>query len=178
MALWKTVKGFRATSSALDAVNNDFACDREDREYWWTTLSPSLAALLERSAYGAQDQQYYLRFFHAHIAPALGPRPRYGKPFYSSGLTHDNTPMEFSQDWKENSPDQQLVRYTIEPVARASGSASDPFNQNTGREVLGRIAQDFPGIDLQRFDRFFQETFVPYEASDMAISVNSHVNPR
>ncbi|KAK8037823.1 Indole prenyltransferase tdiB [Apiospora marii] len=167
MSLWKTVSDFRTTHSALDAVNNEIACDREDREYWWATLSPSLAALLERCEYSEQDQQYYLSWFHQHIAPALGPRPRYGKPFYSSGLTHDNTPLEFSQNWKENSS-AQLVRFTIEPVTRASGSAGDPFNQKTARDVLGRIAQDVPGggVDLKRFDHFFRETFVPYEASE------------
>ncbi|KAK8102048.1 dimethylallyl tryptophan synthase protein [Apiospora sp. TS-2023a] len=166
MSLWKTVQDFRASHSAVDTVNNGISCDVEDREYWCATLSPSLVALLDKCEYSDEDQQYYLRWFHRHIAPALGPRPRYGKPFYSSGLTHDNTPLEFGQNWKVKS-DSQLVCFTIEPVTRESGSAADPFNQRTARDLLCRIAHVVPGgIGIKRFDHFFREAFVPYEASE------------
>ena len=165
MALWQEISGYRHTLSALEQTNDNIELGREDQAYWWNSLAPSLAALLERNQYSEEEQLYYLRWFHQWIAPALGPRPRYGKPFYASGLTHDKSCIEFSQNWKEKSP-EQLVRFTLEPSTRESGTASDLFNQKAAKDVLTRMAREVPGIDLKRFDHFFTETSVPEEVSE------------
>nr|BDX35609.1 DMATS-type prenyltransferase StrI [Stachybotrys sp.] len=165
MSIWQEISAYRHTLSSLEKTNYEISSEREDQAFWWNSLSPSLAALLEKNKYPEEEQQYYLRWFHTWIAPALGVRPRYGKPYYTSGLTHDKSPLEFSQNWKENSPDQ-LVRFTLEPASRESGTASDPFNQKIAKDVITRMSKHVPGIDLKRFEHFFQETSVPFEASD------------
>lgn len=156
---------FIKSLSTLDQVNQDIQTDRADQAFWWGALGQPLATLFRTSQYSENDQLYYLRWFHQHIMPALGPRPSHGKPHYGAWLTHDGSRLEYSLNWKERKLDQ-TIRFTIEPSSRQAGTAADPLNQRAAKDLLTAMVKEVPGIDLTRFDLFYSETRVPDDAAD------------
>lgn len=151
--------------SALGLVNADKISKEEDQAYWWGVLGQPLNRLLQTSKYSEGDQLYYPAWFHQYIAPALGPRPAGGKPYYGAWLTYDGSPLEYSLNWKEKKL-EQTIRFTIEPASRKAGTPADPLNQLAAKELLTLMAKEIPGIDLTRFELFHSETRVPDEAAD------------
>lgn len=161
----------------LDEVDQEIRSDSEDRAYWWEAMSGSLATLLQTNQYSDEAQRHYIRWFYKWVPPALGPRPINGKPYYGSWLTHDQSPFEFSINWKEKSG-KQIVRFTFEPCTKQAGTATDPINQLGSKEFMNTISKDVPGLDLTRFNQFLEATNVPSDRVDDAIAKYPPIFPR
>ncbi|KAJ8108563.1 hypothetical protein OPT61_g8088 [Boeremia exigua] len=151
----------------LDQVNQEVRSNSEDEAFWWHILSEPLASLLQANQYSTEVQLHYLRWFQKCIPSALGPRPIDGKPYYGSWITHDLSPLEYSLNWKEKSA-KQIIRFTIEPVARQAGTAADPLNQLSAKEFLTGLSSDLPDLDLARFNQFLDATNVPNDGVEDA----------
>ncbi|KAK7745572.1 hypothetical protein SLS53_003072 [Cytospora paraplurivora] len=115
------------------------------------------------------DQVNYLGWFLRRITPALGPRPLDGKPHWGSSFTPDGSPLEYSLNWKQKTH-RQTVRFTIEPVGEAAGSAADILNQLAAKDALTGMTDEVPGLDLQRFILLSSETGVPNEAGQEVLA--------
>jgi DMATS type aromatic prenyltransferase len=161
----------------LDEVNQEIRSDSEDRAFWWAAISGTLATLLQANQYSNKAQRHYLRWFYKWVPPALGPRPISGKPYDGSWVTHDQSPFEFSINWKEKSR-KQLIRFTFEPTTKQAGTASDPINQLGTKEFMNTISKDVPGLDLTRFHQFLEATNVPSDSVDDAIAKHPLNFPR
>lgn len=149
----------------FDQVNQEIQHVNEDHFFWWGALGRSFASLLSASQYCHKQQLQYLRWFYKTIAPSLGPRPTNGKPHYAATFTYDGSPFEYSLNWKEKKA-SQIIRFTTEPSSLEAGTAADPFNQLTAKEVLKGLTEYIPGLDLTRFTILLSATNVPNEAAD------------
>ena len=161
----------------LSQVNQTICPDSEDRAFWWGALSEPLASLLQSYQYSDEVQLKYLRWFYQWVLPALGPRPVDGKPYYGSWITHDLSPLEYSLNWKEKSP-KQTIRFTLEPITKEAGTASDPINQLGALEFLKTVSKDVPSLDLTRFNHFLEATNVPEDGIDDALAKIPSFFPR
>lgn len=89
------------------------------------------------------------------MGPAPGPD---GGLKWSSLLGVEGSPMEYS--WKWNTPNGKPdVRYTMEAINQFTGTGMDPLNQTAAREMMYRIAEAVPTIDLTWFNHFFATLF-------------------
>jgi len=133
----------------------------ENERFWWHATARSLSTLLSSSEYTTNDQQFYLQWFHRYIIGALGPQPISGiKPLFAPCPVFDGSAVEHSINWNERSF-QRTVRFTMEATGFEAGTATDPFNQQETRRLLTRMRDDGLGVDLQHFDIFAQELFLP-----------------
>lgn len=153
----------------LDEVNQELCSNSEDRAFWWEAMSGTLATLLQANNYSDEAQRHYLRWFYQWVAPALGPRPINGKPYYGSSLTHDLSPFEFSINWKEKSR-KQIIRFAFEPTTKQAGTATDPINQLGAKAFMNTISKEVPGLDLTWFNLLLKATNVPSGGVDDAIA--------
>lgn len=55
----------------------------------------------------------------------------------------------------------KTVRFGIEPVGPLAGTRWDPFNQNAIRSLMHKIQPCMPQLDLDLFEHFFHEFYVP-----------------
>lgn len=84
----------------------------------------------------------------------MGPKPAPdGSLKWQSLLGVEGSPMEYS--WKWNTPTSEPdVRFTMEAINQFTGTAMDPLNQTASREMLHRIAEAVPTIDLTWVNHF------------------------
>ncbi|KAK3936140.1 tryptophan dimethylallyltransferase-domain-containing protein [Diplogelasinospora grovesii] len=111
-----------------------------DCDYWWALTGEHLASMLDAAGY---------------TVPYMGPKPGAdGSLKWPSLLGVEGSPMEYS--WKWNTPTSDPdVRFTMEAINQFAGSAMDPLNQTATREMLHRIAETVPTIDLTWVNHFF-----------------------
>ncbi|KAI1824890.1 dimethylallyl tryptophan synthase GliD1 [Xylaria intraflava] len=130
-----------------------------DSDYWWKLTGEHLANMLEAAGY-TTERQYSAMLFHYHwIVPYMGPRPAAdGSLKWKSLLGVEGSPIEYS--WKWNTPTHEPdVRYTMEPINRFTGTAMDPLNQNASKEMLHRISEIVPSVDLTWVNHFLATLF-------------------
>jgi DMATS type aromatic prenyltransferase len=89
----------------------------------------------------------------------MGPAPAPdGTLKWKSLLGVEGSPMEYS--WKWNTPTKEPdVRFTMEAINQFTGTALDPLNQTASREMLHRIAEAVPSVDLTWANHFFATLF-------------------
>ncbi|KAI0469319.1 dimethylallyl tryptophan synthase GliD1 [Xylaria cf. heliscus] len=125
-----------------------------DSDYWWKLTGAHLATMLDAAGYELQ-RQYEALLFHYHwIVPYMGPKPAAdGSLKWQSLLGVEGSPIEYS--WKWNTPTSEPdVRFTMEAINQFTGSAMDPLNQTASREMLHRIAEAVPTVDLTWVNHF------------------------
>ncbi|KAL4867064.1 hypothetical protein BDV12DRAFT_210075 [Aspergillus spectabilis] len=131
-----------------------------DADAWWQLTGRHLAVLLDAAAYPI-ERQYECLLYHYHYAtPYIGPAPGESgfTPKWKSKLQLDGTPFEFS--WKWNNPDgEPEVRIGLEPIGPMAGTALDPLNHATTREVLHKLCSAVPGADLTWTHHFLATLF-------------------
>ncbi|ROV98477.1 hypothetical protein VPNG_08538 [Cytospora leucostoma] len=130
-----------------------------DSDYWWKLTGEHLATMLDAAGYTLQ-RQYDALLFHYHwIVPYMGPKPKPdGSLQWPSLLGVEGSPMEYS--WKWNTPTSEPdVRFTMEAINRFAGTSLDPLNQTASREMLHRISEAVPTIDLTWVNHFFATLF-------------------
>lgn len=89
------------------------------------------------------------------MGPAPGPD---GNLKWKSLLGVEGSPIEYSWKWNTaaGKPD---VRYTTEAIGSFTGTSLDPLNQQATLEMLHRIADVVPTIDLTWTNHFFATLF-------------------
>ncbi|KAI2643565.1 dimethylallyl tryptophan synthase GliD1 [Xylaria nigripes] len=130
-----------------------------DCDYWWKLTGEHLANMLEAAGYDL-ERRYSAMLFHYHwIVPYMGPRPvADGTVKWKSLLGVDGSPIEYS--WKWNTPNKEPdVRYTMEPINQFTGTAMDPLNQTASKEMLHRISEIVPTVDLTWYNHFLATLF-------------------
>ncbi|KAI0199299.1 dimethylallyl tryptophan synthase GliD1 [Astrocystis sublimbata] len=141
------------------ALNQWLPSRDADSDYWWKLTGEHLARMLEAAGY-TTERQYSALLFHYHlIVPYLGPKPRAdGTLQWPSLLGVEGSPIEYS--WKWNTPTKGPdVRYTMEPINQFTGTAMDPLNQAPSKEMLHRISQIVPTVDLTWVNHFLATLF-------------------
>ncbi|KAI0147389.1 dimethylallyl tryptophan synthase GliD1 [Xylariaceae sp. FL1272] len=130
-----------------------------DSDYWWKLTGEHLAIMLEAAGYTAEKQYSALLFHHHWIVPYMGPKPKDdGTVKWPSLLGVEGSPIEYS--WKWNTPTKGPdVRYTMESINQLTGTAMDPLNQVPAKEMLHRISEIVPTVDLTWVNHFFATLF-------------------
>ncbi|KAI0393716.1 dimethylallyl tryptophan synthase GliD1 [Xylariaceae sp. FL0594] len=125
-----------------------------DSDYWWKLTGEHLANMLEAAGYTLERQYSSLLFHYHYVVPYMGPKPGPdGTLKWPSLLGVEGSPIEYS--WKWNTPTKEPdVRYTMEPINQFSGTAMDPLNQAASKEMLHRISEVVPTVDLTWVNHF------------------------
>ena len=95
-----------------------------------------------------------MQFYHRRILTNLGPCAiSNGEPTrWKSFMTDDSTPLEFSWNWGSASkPPDKRVRFSLEAIGPAAGSAVDPWNMKASLKLLRQLELELPSLDLQWF---------------------------
>ncbi|KAF9728935.1 hypothetical protein PMIN06_010359 [Paraphaeosphaeria minitans] len=145
-------KSWQSLSLLLPQRNPDY-------DFWWGLTGPHLATMLENAGYSS-EKQFEMLLFHFHWSVTyLGPRPRQGvDPKWKSLLEPDGSPIEYSWKWNTASSEPD-VRFTMEPINEFSGTALDPLNQQPSLELLHRLAERLPSVDLTWVHHFYTSCF-------------------
>jgi DMATS type aromatic prenyltransferase len=77
---------------------------------------------------------------------------------WKSLLQADGTPIEYSWKWN-TSQGRPEVRIAQEPIGPWAGTELDPLNQLATRELLHRLSQAIPSVNLEWSDHFFATLF-------------------
>ncbi len=161
-------------------LTNVLQFENEDQRTWWEEIASIIGNMMERAAYDAHLQYFYLLLFHEYILSALGPRPRSdGSARWKSFMTDDFTPIEVSWNFSAN---QSLVRFGIEPIGAFAGTPQDPFNDYRAIELIermGHVAAAADYLDLQWFNHFANSFTVPNDRAQQIsekLPKNEHVS--
>jgi len=109
-------------------------------------------------------------------------------------MTDDFSPVEYS--WKWGLGDERPeIRFSLEPIGPYAGTAVDPYNQASVKELLFQMNAAIPGVDITWFDRFARDfqpretdqafesewgssMFTAFEFSENDIGVKAYYMPR
>lgn len=131
----------------------------EPHGLWWNRHAGIALAVLLHDAEYHQDLQYRdLKFFAQVITPCLGvsrETVKGGTPPWPSFMTDDGTPIELSWDWGTGDA-LPTVRYSVEPIGPAAGTALDPGNLAIGAPFLQRLRRHLPLMRLEWFQHFWE----------------------
>nr|DAD54580.1 TPA_asm: DMATS-type prenyltransferase [Fusarium equiseti] len=125
---------------------------------WWKLIGSQLCLLAQEARYPIEKQFEILLFLYAKVLPRVGPLNK-GEKFnspsrYTSLLTDDGTPFEYSWKWN-NSTSSPDIRYCIEAIGSHTGSSTDPYNYLETEKLLTQdLASCVPGLDLTWFHHF------------------------
>lgn len=89
----------------------------------------------------------------------MGPAPRKdGRLKWNSLLGNEGSPIEYSWKWNtaKGKPD---VRYCVEAIGPYAGRALDPLNQDATLEMLHRLQDVVPTVDLAWTNHFAATLF-------------------
>lgn len=126
--------------------------------YWWRICGYALAVLLGNADYSYAAQIRILDFFARCIAPKLGIANEPGVERWKSFMTDDHNPIELSWDWYTGS-EPPKIRFSVEPVGEAAGTAKDPRNELVAGEFLKDLLRELPTMSMQwfyHFDSYFR----------------------
>ncbi|KAI1083649.1 dimethylallyl tryptophan synthase GliD1, partial [Whalleya microplaca] len=128
-------------------------------DYWWRLTGEHLATLLDAAGYSI-ERQYSALLFHYHwIVPYMGPAPSPdGTLKWKSLLGVEGSPMEYSWKWNTATSEPD-VRFTMEAINQFTGTDMDPLNQTASREMLHRISEVVPTVDLTWVSHFLATLF-------------------
>ncbi|KAF3932009.1 hypothetical protein ABW20_dc0103572 [Dactylellina cionopaga] len=173
----QTTKAWRFLSPLLPSRNPN--CD-----YWWRLTGMHLANMVDAAGYTI-EKQYEALLFHYHwMVPYMGPAPGpKGTLEWPTVLTVEGLPLEYS--WKWNTvTSQPVIRYTIEAKNQFSGTPTDPLNQDPSRDLLHRLQDSLPGIDLTWTNHFLatlydqdRSKYVPGAAAGTQYSTTVMIAP-
>ena len=88
----------------------------------------------------------------------MGQAPSSGELKWRSLITVEGGPIEYSWKWPTSDGDPD-IRYSLEPINNFSGSAEDPLNQAPATQMLNRLADQVPGVDLTWTNHFLSTMF-------------------
>ncbi|KAL5342758.1 aromatic prenyltransferase [Aspergillus crustosus] len=120
------------------------------RELWWHRIAPTIGCALRRTNNSVESQLRHLLLIHTAVTPFLGPYPGENSTRKSTWRSciagGDGAPMDVSVNYQQES--KRTFRMNFEPIGAHAGMDDDPLNQHAARDVLSRLSQLQPGIDL------------------------------
>jgi DMATS type aromatic prenyltransferase len=125
--------------------------------FWWKRTAKILGLLMEEAGYDIESQYSVLAFHRCYVVTRLGPaKQSMSAPLqWRSLMTDDFSPLEYSWNW--NAPNSRpQIRYSIEAIGSASGSATDPVNQIPSLELCQEVANYCPESDWALFNTLHQ----------------------
>ncbi|KAL4747129.1 hypothetical protein BDW72DRAFT_209828 [Aspergillus terricola var. indicus] len=146
----------------LDIVSKLEPSRGPSHTHWWKLTGSQLALMLEAADYPIEKQFETLLFYYHWVVPYLGPKPEADGSFKWRSLVSDvGIPLEYSWKWDTatSGPD---VRLTIEPISELSGTGFDPLNQAPSLELLQRLADILPRLDVSWASHFLS-TFYDHD---------------
>ncbi|KAJ5629083.1 DMATS type aromatic prenyltransferase, partial [Penicillium lividum] len=151
VTIQKDVWSDEATPYAVLSRFNRFGTPHE--QDWWKKTGRLLSKVLEAAQY-SQDRQYEALLFYSQVLiPRLGPYPS----VFRSAITRSGLPLEFSVNYQQHSVAGHVVRIGLEPVAEASGTTKDPYNQKPIIELLDKLEKlGPPGFNVSLFNHFLE----------------------
>ncbi|KAF5659335.1 4-O-dimethylallyl-L-tyrosine synthase [Fusarium denticulatum] len=125
---------------------------------WWKLVGSQLCLLAQEAHHPIEKQFEIILFFYAKVLPSVGPLNTGGKlnspSRYTSLLTDDGTPFEYSWKWNSSTSSPE-IRYCIEAIGPHTGSPTDPYNYlETEKLVTQGLASCVPGLNLTWFHHF------------------------
>nr|RBQ98489.1 hypothetical protein FVER53263_20603 [Fusarium verticillioides] len=124
------------------------------QQYWTETVGSTLKRFLASSGYDSKSQSRILNQFSNLVAPSLGSSPVRGEPIWKSFMTDNNCPVELSWDFHTGNG-QPTIRYSIEPIGLAAGTAADLHNDEAAPDFKNRASGEFPDMDTALFNHFY-----------------------
>ncbi|CAH0054696.1 unnamed protein product [Clonostachys solani] len=131
-----------------------------DLDYWWGLTGFHLASMVDNANYSI-EKQYQALLFHYHmITPYLGPAPGLdGSTIWKSLMGIDGSSMEYSWKWNTSPEDKPEIRYVVETINERSGTATDPLNQQPGRDFMHQALKIVPTADFGWTHHFLAHLF-------------------
>jgi DMATS type aromatic prenyltransferase len=124
-----------------------------DEQEWWNKTGRLLSKILAAAHYSPERQYEALLFYSQTLIPRLGPYPA----TFRSAITRSGLPLEFSINYQQHSAASHVVRIGLEPVAEASGTPKDPYNQQPIVELLDTLGKlSPPGFNARLFHHFLK----------------------
>ncbi|RBA15964.1 hypothetical protein FPRO05_12185 [Fusarium proliferatum] len=125
---------------------------------WWTLIGSQLCLLAQEARYPVQKQFEIILFFYGKVLPRIGPLNKGGElnsaSRYTSLLTDDGTPFEYSWKWNSSTSSPE-IRYCIEAIGSYTGGPTDPYNYLETEKLLTQdLASSVSGLDLTWFHHF------------------------
>ncbi|OBR04046.1 Dimethylallyl tryptophan synthase 1 [Colletotrichum higginsianum IMI 349063] len=131
----------------------------EHSDYWWNMAGPHFATLFRNAGYSLEEQYEALLFVYHQVIPRLGAAPGSSDSAAAaaaggdSGLSLDNTHIEYSWRWNEADTKPE-IRMVMEPFSRFAGTYLDPLNLRPATEMLYSMTPQVPSLDMSLFNHF------------------------
>ncbi|KAJ5766296.1 uncharacterized protein N7511_003912 [Penicillium nucicola] len=148
-----TTKGssLKSGQSSFETLNRYSSFSDEQQKIWWEKTGPLLGKVLASAGYDLPRQLEALTFYSQILLPLLGPFSQ----SYRSAITRSGLPVEFSVNYQQRGNTKPVVRIGFEPVAQASGTPDDLYNQIPITVMISRLKQlNIPGFDDELFQHF------------------------
>ncbi|KAJ5192835.1 Aromatic prenyltransferase DMATS type [Penicillium cf. viridicatum] len=138
-------------TTAFDVLDRYYVSADEHQRVWWEKTGRLLDKVLASASYDTGRRLEALTFFSQVLVPSLGPFPF----SFRSAITRSGLPLEFSVNYQQNGGLAPVVRVGFEPVAAASGTKDDLYNQKPPVDLLDKLQKlGLPGYDDSLF-RYF-----------------------
>ncbi|KAK0120212.1 hypothetical protein ONS95_011618 [Cadophora gregata] len=126
--------------------------------FWRGKVTTLFENLLSTAEYPVELHGQYLAFLNNLIVPSLGPQPSPSST-WTPHLTKEHSPFEPS--WNIQG-DKQQIRFTLEPVGREAGTASDILNQAHPLSFVESLAASklCPSLNTTWWKHFTFELFL------------------
>ncbi|KXG49081.1 Aromatic prenyltransferase, DMATS type [Penicillium griseofulvum] len=138
-------------STTFDVLSRYYLFTNSHQKVWWEKTGRLLDKILASAGYNPARRLEALTFYGQVLIPQLGPYPY----VFHSAITRSGLPVEFSVNYQQNGNVDPVVRIGFEPVAAASGTEQDPYNQKPTFDLLNQLEKlEIPGFDPELF-RYF-----------------------
>jgi len=144
-------KGTFPTSTTFDVLSRYYLFPNSHQRVWWEKTGRLLDKVLASAGYNTARRLEALTFYLQSLIPLLGPHPH----AFRSAITRSGLPLEFSVNYQQKANVEPVVRIGFEPVAEASGTELDQYNQKPIIDLLDQLEKlKIPGFDTSLF-RYF-----------------------
>nr|L0E168.1 RecName: Full=Prenyltransferase phqI; AltName: Full=Paraherquamide biosynthesis cluster protein I [Penicillium fellutanum]AGA37276.1 prenyltransferase [Penicillium fellutanum] len=135
----------------FDVLSRDHVFVDSHQKVWWERTGQLLDKILASAGYNPARRLEALTFYIQVLIPFLGPHPHQ----FRSAITRSGLPLEFSVNYQQRGDIDPVVRIGFEPVAAASGTEIDPYNQIPVVDLLNQLeVLNIPAFDPSLF-RYF-----------------------
>jgi DMATS type aromatic prenyltransferase len=138
-------------STTFDVLSRYYLFTDRHQKVWWEKTGRLFDKVLASAGYDPTRRLEALTFYIQVLIPLLGSYPHQ----FRSAITRSGLPLEFSVNYQQRGDVDPVVRIGFEPVAAASGTELDPYNQTPVVDLLSQLEKlNIPGFDPSLF-RYF-----------------------
>ncbi|KAJ5219030.1 Aromatic prenyltransferase DMATS type [Penicillium cinerascens] len=137
-------KSTASLTSAFEVLDRYCLFTNDHQRAWWEQTARLLDKVLASADYSPGRRLEALTFFSQVLIPSLGPYPF----SFRSAITRSGLPLEFSVNYQQRGETGPVVRVGFEPLAAASGTEHDLYNQKPPVDFLNKLQKlGLPGYD-------------------------------